>query len=1187
VREKMNKIYFFNAANFNFAEIDLRKKNIFFVGDNGSGKTTAIRAIHYYYNSDVKALGIDPNKESFKDFYFKYDNSFIVYEFEDYFVLMYKRRGEIKKRFSKQKFDLRRVLIGEEIAPLEDVIKYAKEAENYMPQTNDEFKRILYGLDRRYFDFKLTTIRNYNTFINLYNKIFNVNKAVFDAKSIKTTIFTTLDRIDAGEIEYEDFLDSVNNFRQYFIFYNAFKNQKENIEKLYILKNDLLTLFDELDKLIKKISYKKEIEEKEIDILIQKLSFFEKRKKNLLKLIGSIDKKVRNYINCFEREIVKINTQIDEINKLKDKFSLQKLQDAESKVAKKEEINSKLITLQTSLNELVKGIKNQVEEIEEAINRVKREKRILKEELKEEEIRLRRNLEEIYEEKLQKKEDEFLKREEEIIKDIGEIEKEIERYIEKKEEYKNELNDIYLKYKEKEDNLRKEFEKNIQEKEIEKKELAKQKDNLTDENYKLNRKLKKLKNELVEESEKIEVFYKKELSEIDKKILFYQNILKTIPNSFKEFLVQNVENWEEELYPVIDESILSMDIKELKPKLVNDKVFGISLDKTKLKSIPTMKEAEEEIEKLNNLKVALNEEKEQKIKILKKEFKSKEIEITSLIEVNNEKIKDIEEKIKLIQQKTNELKEKLKEELDKLKRLKKEEEKLIKINISKNEEIIKSLRDKIEELRREVKRNKKELENAKKELLKEKEVEFRIKKEELIKKYKQKENKKDELIKELLEKKEKISKDERIAELEREIETLKKELKDIEKAEMFLKEYSEKEDFINKFAEFKEEKEKFENYKLRLNVAYEKIYKNLNHKISNIEKDIESVNYEIDMIKEGLKKVDSLSMSEEKIETNEFLTKLIDEYKIKESLFREKKLLFKEVASRIKTSLNRFAVEGLEVNFDIEKLSNLIREELEKVDELYLFKDKKFEVLNKTRLKELKNLLGGLLEKRLDNFQRSKEDFVAQVKRINKNLSKVDFGIVRSIKIEIEENKNSILKIFEEIRKDVTDLLSYLKEESLFFDNAMNNRKLKKIEDSFNKIKKEINKESFSLIDVVDINVKFVENEKENSLKVIKNESSTGGSILLKIAIAVSLLELFVKEKADLFLILDEVSVLSTKNQKLLKEYVNERGLGVIYVTPDLPLVDVEGIDIYKFRNIGGEFEVIKLIAEEGIKIEN
>ena len=156
----------------------------------------------------------------------------------------------------------------------------------------------------------------------------------------------------------------------------------------------------------------------------------------------------------------------------------------------------------------------------------------------------------------------------------------------------------------------------------------------------------------------------------------------------------------------------------------------------------------------------------------------------------------------------------------------------------------------------------------------------------------------------------------------------------------------------------------------------------------------------------------------------------------------------------------------------------------------------------------------------------------------------------------------------------------------MFFDRADSDRKLKKIEELFNLIKKEVKNESFSLIDVVDINVKFTENEKENTLKLIKNESSTGGSILLKIAIAVSLLELFIKEKANLFLILDEVSVLSTKNQKLLKEYVNERGLGVIYVTPDLPLVDVEDIDIYKFRNVGGEFEVVKLIADDGIKVD-
>ncbi|WP_096258620.1 ATP-binding protein [Lebetimonas natsushimae] len=1183
----MNKIYFFNAANFNFAEIDLKKKNVFFVGDNGSGKTTAIRAIHYYYNSDMKALGIDPNKESFKDFYFKYDNSFIVYEFDDYFVLMYKRRGEIKKRFSHQKFDINRVLKGDEIVPLEEVINYAKEAGSYMPQTNDEFKKIIYGLDRRHLDFKLTSIKNYNTFINLYNKIFNVNKAVFDAKSIKETIFTTLDRIEAGEIEYEDFLERVNNFRQYFIFYKSFKLQESNIEKLYLLKNDLIKLQEEINDLIKKISYKKEIEEKEVDKIIEKIGLLEKRKRNLNKIIGLLDKKIKNYINCFDKEILKLNSQLEEINKLKEKFSLEKLQKVENKVNKKEEINSKLIIFKTSLNELMKGIKSQVDEIEEAINRLKREIRILKEEIKAEEIRLKRNLEEMYQQKIEEKNEEFIKREKELIENIEKLEKETENFVEKRNVYQKELNDVSFKYREIENDLKKEFENRFNELNNEIKNLKREKENLEDENYKLKRILKKLKDELNENIEKTEIYYKKELSEIDKKITFYQNILKTKPNSFKEFLAQNVENWEEELYPVIDENLLNMDINELKPKVVSERIFGIELNKAVLKSIPTMKEAEEEIEKLNDLKTALNEEKIQKINILKKDYESKEIEITSQIEVNNEKIKEIEEKIELLENEKNELNKKLQKDLEKLKNKKNEEEKLIKINISKTEAVIKDLRDKIENIRREIKRNKKELENIKKELLKQKEKEFIEKKEILKKEYKEKEKLKNEKINELTQKKEKISKDERIIELQKEIENLKNKLKEIEKAEYFLREYNEKKEFIEKLPVIKENIGKFETYKQRINQTYEKLYKKLNNKINKTEININELNKKLEIIKEGLKKVSGLNLSDEKIETNEYLSNLVDEYKLKDGEFRDKKLSFKEVASKIKTALNRFAITGLEVNFNIEKLSDLIKDELEKVDELYLFKNKKFEVLNKTRLKELKNLLGGLLEKRLDNFERSKEDFINQVRRINQNLSKVNFGIIRNIKIELEENKKSVLKIFENIKKDIDELLEFLAEESLFFDNIMSERKLKKIEEAFNTIKKEINKESFSLIDVVDINVKFIENEKENTLKVIKNESSTGGSILLKIAIAVSLLELFIKEKADLFLILDEVSVLSTKNQKLLKEYVNERGLGVIYVTPDLPLVDVEGIDIYKFRNIGGEFEVVKLIADDGIKIEN
>ncbi len=1184
----MNKIYFFNAANFSFAQIDLRKRNIFFVGDNGSGKTTAIRAIHFYYNSDVKALGIDPNKESFKDFYFKYDNSFIVYDFEDYFVLMYKRNGDIKKIFSKQKFDLNRVLEDGEIVDLKRAIEYANEASlKYRPQTNEEYRKIIYGLLPQYSDFKLTTIKNYNTFINLYNKIFNVNKAVFDSKSIKEIIFTTLDRVEAGEIKYEEFLNELVEYRNYFIFYRKFREKEKDIEKLFNLKNELLKLKEEIESLLRKIAYKKEIEEKEIEELKENLATIEKEKNIVNRRFSRAYRRIKRIEEKVRKCIFDLELKIEEIKKLKSKFSFEKVKEAQKKVAFKEELTQKYVSLQTSLNDLVCGIKNHIEEIEEEINRLKREKRIIDEKKREEEIREKRSLEEIYFEKIEMLKEKFRDQEKLFLKEMEKIEEEIELNLKKKEKYLKEKEEVKQKYKKLEDELR---ELKEEEKRKLKNEIRKKKNEieiLIDENEKLKRKLDKKKNEYEEIVFEVKKEFEKNLRKNEERIKFYENILKTKEGSFKEFLNQNVENWEEELYPVIDESLLNMDVEELKPKVISDKIFGIELDKSKLKSIPTMKEAEEAIEKLNLINKSLFKELENKLEMLTKEFESVKIEIESKIEVNQEKIEAFKIEIKVLDEKIKEIEKSLENEIKKLQESMNEEIKLIEVNIKKINEIVKNLKTKKEEILKKIKSLKKEEKKEIEKLIEEKAREFERLKREIEKKAKKEKSLIDEKIKELNIKKNKISKNERIIELNKEIEKIKKELEDIEKEELFLREYMEKKDFIESYDRFLKELEKCKEFENKIEKMFLEFENKRSEKLKKLEDRKQNIENKIEIIKEGLKKVKNISLSNQKEKTNEFLSVLIDELKKKEGEFKDKRIDFKDIASSIKTAFERFLINGLEVNFNLEKLENLIPEEVEKVDELYLFKEKKFEVLNKTRIKGLKNLLGAIFEKKLDNFERSKEDFLEQVRRINKNLSKVDFGIVKNIKIEIEETNKNILKLFDKIKENIEDLLIMLEEDNLFFDRSESNKKLKKIEELFNIIKKEVKEESFSLIDVVDINVKFVENEKENTLKIIKNESSTGGSILLKIAIAVSLLELFLKEKAPFFLILDEVSVLSTKNQKLLKEFVNEKGLGVIYVTPDLPLIDVEDIDIYKFRNVKGEFEVIKLIADEGINIEN
>ena len=54
--------------------------NVHFIGTQGVGKSTLLRAILFFYNADKLRLGIPKEKKSFDAFYFPYANSYIIYE---------------------------------------------------------------------------------------------------------------------------------------------------------------------------------------------------------------------------------------------------------------------------------------------------------------------------------------------------------------------------------------------------------------------------------------------------------------------------------------------------------------------------------------------------------------------------------------------------------------------------------------------------------------------------------------------------------------------------------------------------------------------------------------------------------------------------------------------------------------------------------------------------------------------------------------------------------------------------------------------------------------------------------------------------------------------------------------------------------------------------------------------------
>ena len=75
----LNKVIFINSATIPYSEVTL-DGNVHFIGTQGVGKSTLLRAILFFYNADTLRLGIPKEKKSFSEYYFPYQNSYLIYE---------------------------------------------------------------------------------------------------------------------------------------------------------------------------------------------------------------------------------------------------------------------------------------------------------------------------------------------------------------------------------------------------------------------------------------------------------------------------------------------------------------------------------------------------------------------------------------------------------------------------------------------------------------------------------------------------------------------------------------------------------------------------------------------------------------------------------------------------------------------------------------------------------------------------------------------------------------------------------------------------------------------------------------------------------------------------------------------------------------------------------------------------
>ncbi len=323
----LNKIIFINSANIFYSEINI-DGNVHFIGTQGVGKSTTLRAILFFYNADKLKLGIEKGKKSFDEYYFPNDNSFLIYEIMretgPFCVLAFKSQARAAFRFIdgpylKENYisqDSKAMTWDQIRATLSGTFNYSRKIDRY-----EEYRDILYGnnkgLSAEFRKYALIESRQYQNLPRTIQNVFLNSK--LEAEFIKQTIIMSLNEEDVN-IDLDQYALHLQNFQEQLADITKW-SEKNRIGEVVVR-----TVANNIAALYSKICF---LEKDKIDaaqLLIAQHSLLQKsfpemltRLKNEQLKLAAASKKVAEANHKFQEKKEKINKEITLLDaKLKD-----------------------------------------------------------------------------------------------------------------------------------------------------------------------------------------------------------------------------------------------------------------------------------------------------------------------------------------------------------------------------------------------------------------------------------------------------------------------------------------------------------------------------------------------------------------------------------------------------------------------------------------------------------------------------------------------------------------------------------------------------------------------------------------------------------------------------------------------------------------------------------------------------
>lgn len=240
----LNKIIFINSAHVPYAEIKL-DGNVHFIGTQGVGKSTLLRAILFFYNVDKSKLGIktQAGQKGYDEFYLPHQNSYIIYEVcretGKFFVMTFLSHGRTAFRIVDCAYD-KRFFVEDDNSVRYEWGRISEQIGARVFKSNiirgyEEFRDIIYGNSQQVAKelrrFSLMESAKYRQVPLTIQNIF-LNQSL-ESRVIKDTIIDSMD-FASDDIDLNRYREELKSFRQQYEdiwkWYKTEKNGKVKVK---------------------------------------------------------------------------------------------------------------------------------------------------------------------------------------------------------------------------------------------------------------------------------------------------------------------------------------------------------------------------------------------------------------------------------------------------------------------------------------------------------------------------------------------------------------------------------------------------------------------------------------------------------------------------------------------------------------------------------------------------------------------------------------------------------------------------------------------------------------------------------------------------------------------------------------------------------------------------------------------